>query len=314
MAFKYTLKNTRSNEIQSFRDRIFQFAENRPGALLGIVLAGGIGLGVGGEAVFGQVEARHLRHQLVQQQQQFKQARQESQLEVNALAARLGELQAQANRLNALGERLTRDGQLEDGEFDFQRVPGQGGAESAQDMPLKDLTEGLSQLEEQFSTSGQQLGLMESLLFNQQLDRNAMPTRAPVRHAYITSGFGYRADPFGRGGQHHKGIDFDANVGDPVMAVADGVISFSGSHNGYGLTVEVDHGNGYVTRYAHNSKLLVGIGDLVRAGQEIAKAGSTGRSTGAHVHLEVWENGNVVNPIKFLESTPRRPVDGVSRG
>jgi NADPH:quinone reductase-like Zn-dependent oxidoreductase len=96
-------------------------------------------------------------------------------------------------------------------------------------------------------------------------------------------------------------------VGDPVLAVADGVISFAGSKSGYGHTIEVDHGNGYVTRYAHNSRLTVKAGDLVRAGQQVAKAGSSGRSTGAHVHFEVWEHGNVVNPRKFL-ADGRAPV------
>jgi murein DD-endopeptidase MepM/ murein hydrolase activator NlpD len=121
-----------------------------------------------------------------------------------------------------------------------------------------------------------------------------------VARSYITSGFGGRADPFGGGSQYHKGIDFDANTGDAVVAVADGVVSYSGRRSGYGNVVEVDHGNGYVTRYAHNSRLLVQVGQLVRVGQELAKAGSTGRSTGAHVHFEVWENGHVVNPRKFL--------------
>ena len=180
-------------------------------------------------------------------------------------------------------------------------------------MPLPELTSGLDDIERQFAASGRQLSVMESLLFDQQLENNAVPSRSPVRRSYITSGFGRRADPFGRGGQFHKGIDFDANVGDPVMSVADGVVSFAGTRNGYGNTVEVDHGNGYVTRYAHNSRLTVKAGDLVRAGQQVAKAGSTGRSTGAHVHFEVWENGNVVNPRKFL-GDGRAPVARTGRG
>ncbi|MDC6700631.1 M23 family metallopeptidase, partial [Leclercia adecarboxylata] len=112
----------------------------------------------------------------------------------------------------------------------------------------------------------------------------------------------------------HKGMDFHAKVGDPVMSVADGVVSFAGVKGGYGNVVDVDHGNGYVTRYAHNSRLVVKPGDLVRAGQEVAKAGSTGRSTGAHVHFEVWERGQVVNPRKFLGDGGNTPVGRVSRG
>src|SRR3546814_2985654 len=125
----------------------------------------------------------------------------------------------------------------------------------------------------------------------------------PILNTYITSGYGGRADPFGGGRAFHKGIDFHARTGDPVLAVADGVVSFSGRRSGYGTVVDVDHGNGYVTRYAHNSRLGVQVGDLVRSGQQIAKAGSTGRSTGAHVHFEVWQDGRVLNPRRSEEHT-----------
>jgi murein DD-endopeptidase MepM/ murein hydrolase activator NlpD len=208
--------------------------------------------------------------------------------------------QAQANRLNALGERLTRIGKLGDGEFDFNQPVGVGGPGPVQDMPARGLREGMDAVETQLRASGGQLSVLDALLFDQELERNAMPSRAPVANSFITSGYGHRADPFGGGGQFHRGIDFDAQVGDPVMTVADGVVSYSDWRSGYGNVVEVDHGNGFVTRYAHNSRNTVKVGDLVRVGQEVAKAGSTGRSTGAHVHFEVWENGRVHNPRKFL--------------
>ncbi|MBB6063717.1 murein DD-endopeptidase MepM/ murein hydrolase activator NlpD [Pseudoxanthomonas broegbernensis] len=281
--------------------------------MLAAVLVAGAGLGAGASAGIGLADAQRMESQLARQQQELEQVRRQSQQEINALAARLGELQAQANRLNALGERLTQAGQLEDGEFDFQGAPGQGGADLAGDMPLPELTAGLDDIERQFAASGQQLSVIESLLFDRQMESNAMPSRSPVRRSYITSSFGSRADPFGRGRQFHKGIDFHASVGDPVMSVADGVVSFAGTRNGYGNTVEVDHGNGYVTRYAHNSRLTVKPGDLVRAGQQVAKAGSSGRSTGAHVHFEVWENGRVVNPRQFLGDS-RTPVARRGRG
>jgi len=226
--------------------------------------------------------------------------RREAQREINALAARMAELQAQANRLNALGDRLARGAGLEDGEFDFDRPVGQGGAEPARDMPAGKLLGGLDALDGDLASSGQQLSVLEALLFDRRVEQNALPSRSPVASSFVTSSYGYRADPFGRGGQFHKGIDFDARTGDPVMTVADGVVSYSAARSGYGNTVEVDHGNGYVTRYAHNSRNMVKVGDLVRVGDEIAKAGSTGRSTGAHVHFEVWENGRVQNPRKFL--------------
>ena len=242
----------------------------------------------------------HLQRQTAQQAQVLEDTRREAQREINALAARLGELQAQANRLNALGDRLTRIAKLGDGEFDFDRPVGIGGAEPSQDMPARQLLDGLAGVDAEFTHAGRQLSVLEALLFDQKLERDAMPSRAPVAGSYITSGYGGRADPFGGGSQFHKGIDFDARTGDTVMTVADGVVSFSGVRSGYGNVVEVDHGNGFVTRYAHNSRNTVRVGDLVRVGQEIAKAGSTGRSTGAHVHFEVWENGRVHNPRKFL--------------
>jgi murein DD-endopeptidase MepM/ murein hydrolase activator NlpD len=126
----------------------------------------------------------------------------------------------------------------------------------------------------------------------------------PIADSYITSGFGGRADPFGGGAAFHKGIDFHASIGDPVLAVADGVVSYAGQRSGYGNVVEIDHGNGYITRYAHNSRLQVRVGELVHRGDQVARAGSSGRSTGAHVHFEVWVNGRVVNPSRFLGQAP----------
>jgi len=313
MSYKLIIRNPRAVKAAGVQGRLGQLASQRPGVFFGAVLLAGVALGFGASAGVGLAGASSTQAQLARHQAELEQVRRQSQQEINALAARLGELQAQANRLNALGERLTEAGQLEDGEFDFTGVPGQGGAETPSDMPLEELAAGLDQVQAQFASAGKQLSVMEALLFDQRLESNAVPSRAPVRRSYITSGFGSRADPFGRGGQFHKGIDFDANVGDPVLAVADGVVSFAGTRNGYGHTIEVDHGNGYVTRYAHNSRLTVKEGDLVRAGEQVAKAGSSGRSTGAHVHFEVWENGRVVNPRKFLGDR-RAPVERTRRG
>lgn len=275
--------------------------------VLGAVLGLGMLVGVGASTATGMVTNSALQAKVAQQQAELAQA------QVNALAARLGELQAQATRLNALGERLTEMGRLKDGEFDFDEPVGVGGGdEPVSDMPVKELKETLGQVEQQFSASGQQLNVLASLMFDHQLEQNSVPSRMPIRNTYITSGFGGRADPFDGGSAFHKGVDFHANVGDPVMAVADGVVSYAGVRGGYGNVVEVDHGNGYVTRYAHNSRLVVKVGDLVRAGQQVARAGSSGRSTGAHVHFEVWADGRVVNPRKFLGETT--PVGRQGRG
>ena len=276
-------------------------AASTAGVLLSVLaIAFGTGFAVRGANGAASAEIVQLKQSLRQQQGELKAAREDAQREINAVAARVGELQAQANRLNALGQRLTQDGKLSDGEFNFDRVPGMGGAEKVEDMPAGDLLKGLDQLQAKFNDSGKQLSVLESMLYNQQLQLSAIPSGRPSK-GYITSGFGTRSDPFNGGRAHHLGIDFNANTGDPVLSAAGGVVSYAGVKSGYGNVVEVDHGNGYSTLYGHNSRLIVRAGDIVRAGQQLAKAGSTGRSTGPHVHFEVHVNDRPVNPRKFLD-------------
>jgi murein DD-endopeptidase MepM/ murein hydrolase activator NlpD len=275
-------------------------AARRPLVAATLLLAAGVAAGAGARSGTDSVQLALLQQRAAQQSAALEATRSQAQHEVNALAARMAELQAQANRLNALGERLAQAGKLDDGEFDFDAPAGVGGVARASDMPVPELRSGMERLDAQFTASGAQLSVLESLLFNRKLDADATPSRTPVSHGYITSGFGRRADPFGGGGEYHRGIDFHARMGDPVLSVADGVVSYAGVRSGYGNVVEVDHGNGYVTRYAHNSRLLVRVGDLVHSGQQLARAGSSGRSTGAHVHFEVWDHGKVVDPRRFL--------------
>ena len=289
-------------QIRTLGYRLRFWSMQHPLAAAGVLLAVGMVAGSGMRSAAGMAQVESMQTADASRQVELQQVRRNAQHEVNALAARLAELQAQANRLNALGTRLTQAGQLQDGEFDFNKPVGQGGVGRSSDMLPGELRTELANLEGQFRHADTQLTVLESLLFNRDLDRSAIPSGDPIANSYITSGFGSRADPFGGGHQFHKGIDFEADIGDPVLAVADGVVSFSGERSGYGNVIEIDHGNGYVTRYAHNSRLERTVGDLVRSGQEIAKAGSTGRSTGAHVHLEVWQDGRVINPRQFLVS------------
>jgi murein DD-endopeptidase MepM/ murein hydrolase activator NlpD len=295
MTYPSIVNKTRA-QLSHWLQQAGYWGAQRPALAIALLLGSGAAIGAGA----GIADNALLRSKSDNQETLIAATRRDAQREINALAARMGELQAEANRLNALGERLTRIGQLQDGEFDFDKPVGVGGVGPVRDMTKAELDEGMATLGQQFQASGEQLSVLESLLFNRQLDMNAVPGREPIAGSYITSGFGGRADPFNGGHANHKGLDFKANVGDPVLAVADGVVSYSGVRSGYGNVIEVDHGNGYVTRYAHNSRLTHKVGELVRAGQEIAKAGSTGRSTGAHVHFEVWENGRVVNPRNFL--------------
>ena len=311
-------ENTRQHDtrrrVGALVQRLRFEAMRRPLAAAGVLLALGSLVGVGARSAVGMAQLEAMQTAETDRKAEVERVRRDAQREVNALAARLAELQAQANRLNALGARPTQAGQLQDGEFEFDKPVGQGGAGRASDMPPGELRQRLAALEGQYRTADTQLSVLEQLLFNRALDRNAVPSRDPIANSYVTSGFGGRADPFGGGTQFHKGIDFEADVGDPVLAVADGVVSYAGVRSGYGNVVEIDHGNGYVTRYAHNSRLERQVGDLVRAGQEIAKAGSTGRSTGAHVHFEVWQDGVVVNPRKFLGHNDALARHGPTRG
>ncbi|WP_460830864.1 M23 family metallopeptidase [Lysobacter humi (ex Lee et al. 2017)] len=265
-------------------------------------MAGGLALLLAGVAAGTALSKQEFGAQAAQ----ARMSQSEAQRELNALAARVGELQAQANRLNALGIRLTRMGELPEGEFDFGKPVGVGGDDGVVAIPRAGLDRALDVLARDFDRSGRQLTVLETLLANRRVAQDSVPSRVPILDSYITSGFGERVDPILGGSQFHKGIDFEADIGDPVLAVADGVVSFAGDRSGYGTTVEVDHGNGYVTRYAHNSQLGRKVGELVRAGDQIAKAGSSGRSTGAHVHFEVWQDGRVVNPRQFLQGASQQ--------
>jgi len=152
------------------------------------------------------------------------------------------------------------------------------------------------------------LGLLEAQMFEQAVKKKAMPTMMPVNSPYNASSFGYRIDPFTGQQAMHEGIDFITDVGTPVVAAAGGVVQFAGFHPQYGNMVDIDHGNDLVTRYAHLSKVLVKEGDLVQRGRRIGDSGSTGRSTGPHLHFEVRYRGVAQNPMKFLLATnPQLP-------
>jgi murein DD-endopeptidase MepM/ murein hydrolase activator NlpD len=250
-------------------------------------------------------EVARLRSALAEQRGALAGLDQDSHRNLDALAAQLGQLQAQATRLNALGERLTQVGKLDDGEFDFGSDPAVGGPEEpatgvTMALPLQN---GIDSLRAEFDSQQAQLDVLENLLRDRKIDNQLLPSGMPVAQGYIASGFGDRSDPFDGHQAIHMGVDFAAPEGTPVTAVADGVVTFTGVRTGYGNVVEIDHGNGYMTRYAHNSVIDTAAGDRVHAGQMIANVGSTGRSTGPHCHFEVWHNGRAVNPMAYVKST-----------
>lgn len=271
--------------------------------MVALAFLGGHLQGMSRNAATAEIEA--LRGQLDRYEAELAEARRASEREINALALRLGELKAEATRLNALGERLTAVGQLDDGEFNFRQPPAIGGPQTIGELSQVDPVEflrTLGDLERQFAQQSQQLSVIEEFLLGREVERSLMPSGWPTRTGYVSSHYGYRTDPFTGGRDLHLGLDINGNRGDDILAVADGVVSFSGVHFGYGNMIEIDHGNGYRTRYAHNDRNLAKVGDVVKAGQHIAEMGRTGRATGVHLHFEVWHNNRPVNPTTFVKA------------
>ena len=223
---------------------------------------------------------------------------------LDAMAVRVGQMQAQLQRLDALGARLTKLTGMKPEEFQFSQPPAQGGPLVT--LPEKEMSEnGLSQqldrLSRVVSDRSDKLLALETLLLQNQLSRKLLPSIPPVHTGFYSSNFGWRIDPFTGANAMHEGVDFVADAGTPIYASAGGVVDYAGLHPQYGNMVEIDHGNDIVTRYAHASKLFVKVGQVVRRGEKIAEVGSTGRSTGNHLHFEVRYKGIAQNPVRFLQ-------------
>jgi murein DD-endopeptidase MepM/ murein hydrolase activator NlpD len=237
------------------------------------------------------------------QQSAIAEVRRSAQADLDALALRLGQMQAQLLRLNALGERLVTQGNLDKDEFDFDAEPavgGPGSAEATESVSYPDFLSILDELSAGINDREQKLSVLESLLMSRSLSERVKPSGRPVEDGWLSSRYGKRNDPFTGKQEFHKGVDFAGKKGAEVVVVGDGVVTWAGERSGYGNLIEVSHGDGYVTRYGHNQKHLVKVGDTVRKGQQIALMGSTGRSTGPHVHFEVMRDGKTVNPAKYI--------------
>jgi murein DD-endopeptidase MepM/ murein hydrolase activator NlpD len=239
---------------------------------------------------------------LASQDEQLAAIRQQVDDQVATLATRVGQMQAQLLRLDALGKHLTEVGKLKRGEFDFDQPPALGGPETgAGEGPVVPaLNVMIDSLDAQIDDRRRQLTALQSLILTRELARQIVPGGRPVESGYISSLYGQRTDPFHGKETNHPGLDFAGAAGTQVLAVADGIVSHAGTDGGYGRSIEITHGNGYVTRYAHNAKLLVEPGQTVKRGDPIALMGSTGRSTGTHLHFEVMRDGQRVNPLSFV--------------
>jgi murein DD-endopeptidase MepM/ murein hydrolase activator NlpD len=247
------------------------------------------------------------RQEMAAQREEVAQARRKVNEDMDALAVRLATLQAKVIRLDALGERLTEMAELDKGEFDFSKQPAMGGPESGvavERLVATDFIQSLDNLSMQLDDRAQQLGLLETMIMSRNLQEEVRPAGRPIKSGWISSYYGMRTDPFTGRYEHHKGMDFAGKEGSDVISVGAGVVTWAGDRYGYGKLVEINHGNGYSTRYGHNEEILVNVGDTVKKGEILSLMGSTGRSTGPHVHFEVLYKGKPVDPKKYAMAAP----------
>lgn len=215
---------------------------------------------------------------------------------------RLGQLQAESIRLKALTTKIANMAGIDMDVFVLEANPAQGGYDlDGKSISLEDFKDGLSSLEYSFQSQKENLGILQDFYITSEGIQSAIPQGSPSEEGWISSYYGKRIDPFNGKKVFHHGIDIAGRQGSSVMAVADGIVMWTGKRSGYGQLVEIDHGNGYITRYAHNKELIAKVGDRVKKGQSIALMGSTGRSTGPHVHFEVLLDGKTINPYKFVK-------------
>jgi murein DD-endopeptidase MepM/ murein hydrolase activator NlpD len=301
-------------QIMSGRtERVLQFDLKRPKTILvaaasvlllaGVVFAAGVQMG---RFVAGPLDRAALAREFDQQRVDLEAVRGQMQGRVDALAARIGTLNAHLIRLDALGRRVTDLAGLDRGEFDFDQAPPAGGPEVEEfaggSAQIPDLTVALDSLEAQLEDRQQQLTVLESLMSTRSLGERSLPGGWPLIGGWISSHFGHRSDPFSGRAAFHAGVDFAGPKGAKVIATGPGVVTYSGYKNGYGYVVEITHPTGYLTRYGHNSRNLAREGQTVQKGDPIAIIGSTGRSTGTHVHFEVERDGNTLNPMRYLSA------------
>ncbi|SDJ64257.1 M23 family metallopeptidase [Microbulbifer yueqingensis] len=311
---KVILVNERVGTTRSFRFGRFSKA------LLGLCLIGmpvgafllGVNVPVADSDVFDSRTAKAWSKALRKQQVQIEEADQQAREQLTALTVKLAEMQARLTRLDALGERLVTVAKLDENEFQFGTAPALGGPEepgegSSPDFPFQqpDFMDVFTDLSEQIEDRQLQLSTIESVLATKQLEDLQFLAGRPISRGWMSSRYGYRTDPFSGRRSWHGGMDFAGKKGSDVVAVAAGVVTWAEDRHGYGQLVEINHGNGYKTRYGHNSEIKVKLGEVVKRGQVIALMGSSGRSTGPHVHFEVHKNDRPVDPASYIRRTGR---------
>ena len=276
------------------------------GTMLGIKIADGRW-----ELLFDNSIAQ-MQSQIVLQREDVDAGRQQLDNSLSGMTVKLAKLRSRLVRLDALGEQLTEIASLNDGEFDFSSTPGLGGpiqsplAEIANQAEIEEKVSLMfAKLDNSISSRESQLQILQSMLSDKKLKSESMVAGRPVKKGWMSSEYGMRIDPFHGKQQWHAGVDFAGRDGDDVIAVASGVVTWSGDRSGYGKMVEINHSDGYITRYAHNQENIANLGAIVQKGDVIAQMGSSGRSTGPHVHFEVFKNGRTVDPASYIQRTYR---------
>ena len=306
---KFIMVDNKSGKHRSFNANAFISGVALAG-LFSILTAAGYfayQFGVGEAALTGEMVAKW-REVLDEQQEAIETTTGDAEHTLEAYAFRIAQLQARIVRLDALGERLTKVGRLNEGEFDFSQPPAMGGPENPVGQvgyQLPAYADLLDQLAHDIEDREQQLGVLETLLAKSKLDRDVFIAGRPVKKGWMSSRFGNRSDPITGNRAWHNGVDFAGKQGADVISVAAGVVVYADTRNGYGKMVEINHGSGYSTRYGHHEDLKVKSGDIVRKGEVIGLMGSSGRSTGPHVHFEVFKNGRVVDPSTYIHRASR---------
>ncbi|MBT8149645.1 MAG: M23 family metallopeptidase [Gammaproteobacteria bacterium] len=282
--------------------------------LAGVLLvAGALGLRLVDEGLKLSTKTRLVaqwREQLQQDNAAMFETREQVELELAALTAQVASLQARIMRLDALGEQVAEVANLDNGEFDFSQQPALGGPaleaeaghspSSQAPIAAAELDQLLKQLEVLVQDRENQLAILDRQLSAREFKSQAFVAGRPIKWGWMSSAFGRRTDPFTGKKAWHNGVDFAGKDGSDVIAIAGGVVTAAEKRYGYGLLVQINHGNGFATRYAHNQENLVAVGDIVEKGGVVARMGSTGRSTGPHVHFEVLRNGKPMNPERYI--------------
>jgi murein DD-endopeptidase MepM/ murein hydrolase activator NlpD len=260
------------------------------------------------EGLFGPETAKAWEQDLTQQRKELDAIREQTDEQLVGLTSRMAQLQTRLTRLDALGERLIDRSKLDKGEFNFGHLPAIGGPIRGQEGSVyqaPDIITVLDELSHQIDSREQQLEVLDSILGEKKITSDTFVAGLPINKGWMSSRYGMRTDPFTGRLAWHAGVDFAGKTGSDIVSVASGVVTWASKRYGYVLLVEVNHGNGYKTRYAHCDEAIVKVGDVVRKDQVLALMGSSGRSTGPHVHFEVYKNGRTVDPAAYIHRTRR---------